>query len=153
MKRLTAILLSIVCLLTFAACAANSEEGSHGEETWAKDWGITLTVQDVTSSGLTLICSQSGGIAEGRLETGSEYWIEKSENNSWVKVEPLADPIWDMMAHGIPSGESVEWTLDWTWLYGELGAGTYRICKTVTDFKESGASESQLYCAEFEVKN
>ena len=101
MKRLTAILLSIVCLLTFAACAANSEEGSHGEETWAKDWGITLTVQDVTSSGLTLICSQSGGIAEGRLETGSEYWIEKSENNSWVKVEPLADPIWDMMAHGI----------------------------------------------------
>ena len=152
MKKYLSILLALAMALTFAACAANTEGETHGEETWAKDWGITLTTEHVTASGLTLVCSQSGGIAEGQLETGSAYWIERSENGNWVEVPPITEPMWDMMAHLIPSGESIEWTLDWTWLYGELNAGTYRICKTITDFKESGASESQLYCAEFEIK-
>lgn len=151
MKKLMAILLSLSFLLSAAACGADKGE-EQGETTWAKDWGITLTAQDVTSTGMTLVCTQRGGIAEGSLETGSEYWLEKNENDIWVKVQPLVDPVWDMMVHLIHSDKTMEWELDWSWLYGELGAGTYRICKTVMEFKASGASESQLYCAEFEIK-
>lgn len=150
MKKLTAILLSTICMLAFAACSANA--GSDGSETHAEDWGITLAVKDVTVSGLTLVCSQSGGIAKGSLETGSEYWLEKLENGTWIRVQPAATPVWDMMSHLIPRGESIEWDVNWTWLYGEIGAGSYRICKTIVDFTESGASEGQFYCAEFEIK-
>lgn len=152
MKKFLSTVLVLALALTFTACVSNTAKDSHGDETWSKDWGITLTAEQVTASGMTLICSQSGGIAEGSLETGSEYWIETLENDTWVTVQPLTEPVWDMMAHLIPSGESVRWEIDWTWLYGELNAGTYRICKIVTDFKESGASESQVYCAEFEIK-
>lgn len=151
MKKFTAILMSVICMLAFAACSANT--GSDGSESYAKDWGITLTVKDVTSSGLTLACSQSGGIAKGSLETGSEYWLEKLENNVWIKVQPAADPVWDMMSHLIPRDETIEWNLNWTWLYGEIGAGNYRICKTIMDFADSGVSESQFYCAEFEIES
>lgn len=151
MKKLFALLLSLSCLFSLAACGAEKGE-NHGAEGWAKDWGITMNAENVTSTGLTLIITQNGGIAEGSLETGSEYFIQKLENDNWVEVKPQGDAVWDMMSHLIASNATTEFTVDWSWLYGELSPGTYRICKTVVDFKGSGASESQLYHAEFEIK-
>ena len=143
----------IVLFLAFILVACGADKGEvQGDSCNAKDWGITLTVRDVSTTGLTLICTQSGGIAEGSLETGSAYWIEKYENGNWVELETqLEQATWDMMAHLIPSDSSVEWTIDWSYLYGELGEGRYRICKSIADFKGSGDSESQFYCAEFEI--
>lgn len=161
MKKWTVLLLSISCALMLAACgaASNGAEDAKSPSVVIQDgvespdaWGISLTVEKVTSKGATLICTQKNGRAEGTLETGSAYWIEKKEEDRWVTVQPQAEPVWDMMAYLIPSGETIQWELDWTWLYGELGAGTYRICKTVVDFKESGSSESRNYCAEFTIK-
>lgn len=161
MKKLMAILLSVSCLVSFAACGTSSDESSGNADSpvyvqegtsFPDAWGITLTAEAATSSGMTLTCTQKGGRAEGSLETGSLYWIEKKENNRWVEVQPITEPVWDMMAHLVPSGGTLKWELDWTWLYGELGEGTYRICKTFVDFKETGASESRNYCAEFEIK-
>jgi len=40
------------------------------------DWGITLTAENVTPSGLTLVSEQSGGENIAQLETG-EYRIGK----------------------------------------------------------------------------
>lgn len=151
MKKLFALLFSLSCLFSLAACGADKGE-THGAEGSSKDWGITMTAEKVTSSGLTLIITQSGGIAEGSLETGSEYSIQKMENNNWVEVKPQGEAVWDMMSHLIASDADTEFTIDWSWLYGELSPGTYRICKTVVDFKGPGVSESQFYCAEFEIK-
>ena len=150
MKKFLTLILSLALMCAFAACGAD-ESASDGAQGWAKDWGITLTAKNVSPTGLTLICEQSGGIAEGSLETGSEYRIEKYENDNWVEVKPQSEPVWDMMSHLI-GNTTTEWEIDWSWLYGELSVGTYRIGKTVVDFKASGASESQLYYAEFEIK-
>ena len=60
-------------------------------------------------------------------------------------------PVWDMMSHLI-GNTTTEWEIDWSWLYGELSQGTYRIGKTIMEFKESGASRSQNFFAEFEIK-
>lgn len=152
MKKLIALFIGLTCLLALAACGADKGE-TQGEETLAEDWGITMTVEDVTSTGLTLIITQSGGIAEGSLETGAEYHLEKSyDGKNWSHVTPLTAPVWDMMSRLIPYGETVEWDLDWKWLYGRLEAGQYRICKTITLYGESGPGESQFYCAEFTIK-
>lgn len=150
MKKLFALLFAFVLMVTTVACGADTGT-SDGAEGWAEDWGVRLSVKNVSSSGLTLICEQSGGIAEGSLETGSAYTIEKYENNHWVEVQPQGDAVWDMMSHLI-GNTTTEWKIDWTWLYGELSAGTYRIGKTVMEFKESGASRSQIFFAEFEIK-
>lgn len=149
MKKFLSAILALMLLFSFVACGADKGE-TQGEESWAKDWGITLSVKEVSPTGLTLICEQSGGLAEGGLETGSAYIIEKCEDNFWVNVQPQADAVWDMMSHLI-GNTTTEWEIDWSWLYGELSPGTYRIGKTVVDFKESGASESQIYFAEFEI--
>ncbi|MFI3212322.1 MAG: hypothetical protein R3Y24_03180 [Eubacteriales bacterium] len=51
------------------------------------DWGITFTVVDVTSIGLTIVCEQEGGEQQGELMTSSPYWLQVYENNSWETVE------------------------------------------------------------------
>lgn len=151
MKKLIALLLSLSCLFSLAACGVDKGE-TFGAEGTSEDWGITLTAQNVTSTGMTLICTQSGGIAAGSLETGADYTLEVSTDGKiWSAVEPLSEPVWDMMSRLIPREESVEWEINWEWLYGELGAGQYRICKTITLYGESGALKSQFYCAEFEI--
>ena len=154
MKKFLSMILAFVLMFTLIACGADNgaDNGTtDGAESWAEDWGVRLSVKNVTSSGLTLICEQSGGIAEGSLETGSAYILEKYENNQWVEVEPQNDLVWDMMAYLI-GNTTTEWEIDWTWLYGELSPGTYRIGKTVMEFKESGGSRSQIFFAEFEIK-
>ena len=151
MKKLFALLLSFALVFTFAACGTAGNGTSDGAETWGEDWGVRLSVKNVGPTGLTLICEQSGGIAEGSLETGSAYIIEKCEDNFWVEVQPQSEPVWDMMSHLI-GNTTTEWEIDWSWLYGELSPGTYRIGKTVMEFKESGESRSQIFFAEFEIK-
>lgn len=150
MKKIFALILSLTLAFAFAACGADNS-ASDGAEGWAEDWGVRLTAKSVSPTGLTLICTQSGGIAEGSLETGSAYTIEKCENDVWVEVKPQGDAVWDMMSHLI-GNTTTEWEIDWSWLYGELSPGTYRIGKTVVDFKESGSSRSQIFFAEFEIK-
>ena len=158
MKKFLSMILAFVLMFTLVACGADNgvdngtdNGATDGAESWAEDWGVRLSVKNVTSSGLTLICEQSGGIAEGSLETGSAYVIEKFENNIWVEVQPQGDAVWNMLSYLI-GNTTTEWEIDWTWLYGELSAGTYRIGKTVMEFKESGASRSQIFFAEFEIK-
>ena len=43
------------------------------------DWGLTLSVSDVTATGLTVIFTQSGGNPTGELMTGSYYRLESAD--------------------------------------------------------------------------
>jgi len=152
MKKVFVLLITLSCLLSLAACRTVQSE-THTEETWAEDWGIHMTVENVSSTGLTLIISQSGGIAEGRLETGADYYLERSDDGMfWDPVTTFEEPVWDMMSRILHSGEDLKFELDWSWLYGTLEAGQYRICKTFTLYGETGAQKSQFFCEEFEVK-
>jgi len=38
-------------------------------------WGLELTADNVSSTGLTLLFNQSGGDPKGDLQTGSYYWL------------------------------------------------------------------------------
>lgn len=130
-----------------------SEEVSEGE---AEDgqWGITLSTKDVKPTGLILVCTQSGGAPTGELNTGSPYFLEKLEDGQWVKVEyvpQMHEVAWTGEAWMIPLNASVEWEVDWEWLYGALPAGNYRIGKTFMDFRKAGDYDTQAYYAEFEI--
>ena len=125
------------------------------DDTPDPEWGVTLTAKDVTPTGLTLVCTQSGGESKGELQAGSWYNLAKKDGDSWSLVEQRPqehDVAWTAEAWIIPKEDTVEWQVDWEWLYGELPAGTYRIGKSVDDVEETGGYDTLMYYTEFEVK-
>jgi len=116
------------------------------------DWGITLSVKDVTPTGMTLVCSQSGGEITGELECGSDYSLLVNSNGVWNAVPYLVDEVaWTSEAYYIPMNDSIEFELKWERLYGELPAGTYRVVKGFMDFRGTGDYDTETYHTEFEI--
>lgn len=129
------------------------------EEQWENeraDWGLTLTASDVTPTGLTLTFAQSGGQPTGSLQYGSNYWLERKDGEGWTQrsdiLEPGVNLAWTDEAYMIPMNGQTSWEVDWSWLYGQLSPGHYRVGKKVTDFRKAGDYDEQVYYAEFEVK-
>lgn len=116
------------------------------------DWGITLTAKNVTSKGMTLVCSQSGGEITGELECGSDYSLLVNTNGVWNAVPYLVDEVaWTAEAYGLPLDGSIAFELKWERLYGELPAGTYRIVKGFMDFRGPDDYDSATFHTEFEI--
>ena len=116
-------------------------------------WGITLTAEDITSTGVTIKCTQSGGDATGELQTGSWYILETwTREYGWKEVPCFAEVAWTEEAWMIPMNDTREWKVDWEWLYGAVPNGKYRIGKSIMDFRGTGDYDTAIYFAEFEIK-
>ena len=116
------------------------------------NWGLTLSVKDVTESGLTLVCTQSGGELTGELQTGSDYKLIVLKE-AWEDVPTIIENYgWDMIAYGVAKDDVTEFEYNWEWLYGKLPAGTYRMVKGFTEYRESGDYDNFAYWTEFEIK-
>ena len=162
MKKLLCLILAAVLCLGFAACGLGTrtaedvtDEQAQAEQKAA--WGLTLTAQDVTATGLTLVCAQSGGESVGGLQTESWFTLERLEDEKWHSV-PYADGIdadrvgWTAEVWLIPQENTVSWSVDWSVLYGELPAGTYRIGKNYTDYRGTGDYDRATLYTEFTVE-
>ena len=126
------------------------------EDMGADKYGITLILDNLTSTGAKIKCEQSGGEVTGELETGSWYIVEKwTQMDGWKEVETVIDKQqvgWTAEAYMILEGSTTEWEVNWEWLYGELPAGKYRIGKQITDWRESGDYDTVVYHIPFEIK-
>lgn len=119
-----------------------------------EDWGLELTADNVSSTGLTLLFNQSGGDPKGDLQTGSYYWLERYVEDEWVPVEILSsaqDVGWTAEAYIINMNDTTEWEVNWEWLYGELPIGNYRIGKEIMDFTATGVFDTLNYYADFKI--
>ena len=65
--------------------------------------------------------------------------------------EIIDNAAWTSEAYLIAVETSSEYNINWEWVYGELSAGKYRLCKEITDFKNTGDYDSELYFVEFEI--
>lgn len=118
-------------------------------------WEVTLEAKDVTPTGMVIVCEQSGGDPSVELQTGSWYILEKSMESGWEEVEWMPqeyDVAWTQEAWLIPTDETVEWKVNWEWLYGKLPAGQYRIGKEIMDFRGTGDYDQTVFYAEFVVE-
>ncbi len=115
------------------------------------DWGLALTASSATPTGLTLTFTQSGGQPTGNLQYDSKYWLERKDGEGWTRMS-ASEQFWTLEAYTIPMGGQTSQEVDWSWLYGQLLPGRYRIGKDVMDFREAGDYDTQDYYAEFEVK-
>ena len=50
-----------------------------------------------------------------------------------------------------PNNAETEWEVNWSRLYGELPAGSYRISKSVMDFRGTGDYDTKTYYAGFDL--
>lgn len=122
------------------------------------NWGLTLSVKNVTSTGLTLLCTQSGGEPTGTLETGEPYRLISLVDGTWKTVEELPLPegvdgrAWNSLAYLIPMEETREFEINWGWIFGELQPGTYRLIKEVMDFRGTANYDTFDYWVEFEIQ-
>lgn len=117
-------------------------------------WGITLTAENITPTGATIKCTQSGGEPTGELHTGSWFILENwTQQNGWKEVPYVVegDVAWTEEAWMISKGETYEWDINWEYLYGTLAEGKYRIGKEIMDFRVTGDYDTAIYFAEFEI--
>ena len=117
-------------------------------------WGVKLTAKNITPSGLTIVCTQQDGEPTGELQTGSYYGLEVLRDGEWIAVDLLPmehELAWTMEAWAIPANEETEWEVNWSRLYGELPAGSYRISKSIMDFRGTGDYDTQNYYAGFDL--
>lgn len=170
MKKKTAFILAL--LFTAALCGCN-DTGKKSNEVLQDlsdstleitdvlqnavpvDWGITLVAENVTPTGLSIVCHQSGGENVAELDTGSFYTIQKSENSNWKTLEYLPHEFeigWTAEAWIIQKDGTTTWDVNWEWLYGALPAGKYRIGKEIMNFRETGNYDIEMVYAEFVIE-
>lgn len=132
------------------------EEVNDIQEIENPNWGITFEVDEISATGLYLLCTQSGGEPTGELCTGSRFVVEKlTEKYGWQEVEEIPQKypsVWTDEAWGIPKDETIVWRIDWDIVYGKLPAGKYRVGKKVTNSRNTGDYDIAMIYAEFEIK-
>lgn len=150
MKKMFAFLMAAV-LLFVAGCGQTANPDLSGEE--PDEWGITLSAEDVTNVGMTLVCTQSGGKFKGELQTGSPFFLERFVEGEWLPVSTKPEEVaWTMVALGIQPNATTKWKVDWEFLYGYLEPGTYRMAKEIMDFRGTGKYTEKTYYAEFSIE-
>ncbi|MBQ4347173.1 MAG: hypothetical protein IJC39_01840, partial [Firmicutes bacterium] len=124
-------------------------ENNLSDET---DWEISLSAENISPTGLTLICTHSGGNPTGELQTGSNYKLYARESEIWEEVPYIVDNVaWTMEAYMIPSDGFIEQKLNWEKLNGSLPAGKYRLAKDFMDFRATGDYDTKIFYTEFEI--
>ncbi len=79
--------------------SSNSEDAKLAEDyvllTQPYDWGISLSVKNVSPTGLTIVCNQSGGnfsskegpfLSSVNLTTGRYFWLQKLIEGVWTDL-------------------------------------------------------------------
>lgn len=152
MKKLTALVFVLVCVLGLVGCNGNTSEAR--EQTTVDDWGIQVSAENVSPSGLKLVITQSGSDPAASFAYGSYYWLEQYCDGEWVDVEFVPQEYevgWTTEAHLLNMNGVTNINIDWEWLYGALSAGRYRIGKVIDNGLTSDALENRTYYAEFSI--
>lgn len=126
----------------------------NGEIIYPKpDWGITVSAEDVTPTGLMLNITQSGENIPETLIIGPEFYLEVQTDTGWEVMKAKdGSNVWIFTTNYLPADETTEFEIDWTNIYGELTPGTYRICKSVWDHLPTEDGQSYTYTIEFTIK-
>lgn len=172
MKRWLTLTLAGLLTLSLAGCGSSdgasssvpqginstsSETSSAGGDSSVQTkedlWGLTLSVKDVTPTGLTLVITQEGGSPSGELQYGGAYTLEVEQDGTWQNVPDIVDGnfAWDGMAYLVTMDGETEQAVDWDWLFGPLSPGHYRLSKEFMDFRDTGDYDIQLYEVEFDI--
>ena len=109
---------------------------------------VSITLDNFSSTGLTMFFHQDQSAIDGPLKTSNDYFLEKKENGQWLAVPYLMQP--KFMEGALDVSTLHHYGIDWTGVYGRLLDGHYRIAKPVP-LSSSPDSERVVLYAEFTI--
>ena len=116
------------------------------------EWGVAMSVEDVSPTGLTAVFDYTNPILTGELTYGEDYHLQRLSNGEWVDVEMLAEENAVItIAYAVPPNSTSRHSVNWSSIYGELPSGTYRIGKSVSLSTAPGTYENRVLYAEFSL--
>ena len=119
------------------------------------DWGIDVIMDAVTTTGgkLVYVGEERFAAASERMEMRDGY-LEKWNGSAWETVAGNSGEVNFLETYGIGFAQSRdtkicyhETDVDWTLFYGELPAGIYRICQTISSVTDTAVFRTafQIY--------
>lgn len=96
----------------------------------AADWGIRLQVEQASPTGTTVVFNQLTSSAGFEYVGGNDYLLQRKADGAWEDVPRLQEPTFAKDGYTVSAVRRHE--IDWSWLYGELPGGNYRIGKALT---------------------
>lgn len=133
-RKMSLFMAVLLVLLTGCTKAAVLDPVSFSKEDarFENEWGVALTVQDVTPTGLTIVCERGDGSDAG-ITTTPVFKIYTLQDDVWVPYErtdgEFGYKAWDQVFYEVAVGELLTLEADWTWLHGQLPAGEYLVMK------------------------
>ena len=99
-------------------------------------WGVKMTAQNVTSTGLTVLCTNTSDKERNGLETGSYYVLQRWNGTDWEEAPRLPgceELYWTMEARLCFFVDEADFDVSWKNIYGTLPDGKYRVGKEFDD--------------------
>ncbi len=148
MKKILSLCLVLMLSLSLLSCAPKEKTLAPG----ANPWGISLSAQNVSPTGLTLTISQSGGSFDGELQYGAEFVLRQKLDETWQDVPGSRDIAWNSLAYLLPENSTKQSEIQWDSIYGALTPGTYQIGKSFMNFRDTGDFDKEMVWTEFVVE-
>ncbi len=128
-----------------------SPKESHSEMMPTAIDGVTMEVTELKGSTLTVTITNN---TDKEIEAGDDYRIEYFDETeqSWEDLDLIVDnAAFNAIAYTVQKDKPLKLEIDYSWFYGELAPGRYRVVKTIVDFRATGDYDNYTYRAEFTI--
>lgn len=120
-----------------------------------EDWGLDFEIAEISPTGLSIQCTQSGGQQIGQLET--MYYAIWSDGQFQEQINESNES--PSLKIAIQSEGVTELTIDWAGSYGQLPSGDYELLLYIQDVYDESQKhpltnnfyDKQIYTLEFTV--
>ena len=113
--------------------------------------GVTMEATYLEGSTITVTITNN---TDKEIEAGDDYRLEYFDETTqgWEELDIIIDnAAFNSIAYIIPKDKPLELEIDYSWFYGELAPGRYRVIKTIVDFRATGDYDQYTYRAEFTI--
>ena len=111
--------------------------------------GVTMQLKNYNAAeGDVEIWNESGR----ELTYGDWYEIQVYQDCNWYSMPLIIDNVgYHDIGYPVQGQSSSIWEINWSYFYGELPKGKYRIVKDILDIREPGDFTKYYIAAEFEI--
>ena len=128
--------------------------GIYTQESEDDTIAVSMSVSNVSPSGLTVHLRQYDKRDTEELTYGEGYKLERFNGMDWEDVPQIIDNgAFNDIGYTLPSQGETEIETDWEWLYGRLSPDRYRIVKTIVDVRKAGNNPLYSLKSEFSISD
>lgn len=125
--------------------------GAVARDWYIEDVDIYLSIDQPETSVLPISAETWTAEAEGTLEVGTEYWIEKWDGTAYQEIPTLDGNPWLVPAQTLDCNGEFSWTADYAESYGQLEPGHYRLGMMIALVPPTGEKTEMGCYAKFQI--